>query len=229
MTPDLSPRRDYAEDKHRTVDDTPYGGGPGMVMKPEPWFKAIRAVLGEGSAPGGGREIILLTPRGEQLTQEKLRRLSNTQHIILLCGRYEGIDDRVRMRWVTAEISIGDFVINGGELPAQVLIEGIARLMPGALGDPESAKRDSFSEDLLDHRHFTKPAKYENIPVPDVLLSGNHEKIRKWRLRDSLLTTRERRPDLMERKELSEEEKSILRAAEGEGQNTDSANNNGEK
>ena len=199
--------RDYTTDRHRTVDDAPYGGGPGMVMKPEPWFAALGDVVGEAEEK---REVILLSPRGERLTQEIFEDLKHRDHLVLLCGRYEDVDDRVRQRWVTREVSLGDYVINGGELAAQVLVEGVARLLPGAIGDPESAQQDSFATGLLDHRHYTRPPEFEGMAVPEVLLSGDHETIRKWRLRDSLESTRRRRPDLLEQKELSKEERTIL-------------------
>ncbi len=214
--------RDYAADRHRTVDDTPYGGGPGMVMKPEPWFTALGDILGDPLPPSGQTqtEVIMLTPRGDRLTQESLERLSARQRLVILCGRYEGIDDRVRQRWVTSEISIGDFVLGGGELAAQVIIEGVTRLIPGAIGDPESAEQDSYSSGLLDHRHFTKPAEFEGLAVPEILLSGNHEEIRRWRLRDAIEATFRRRPDLLERLELTEEQKNTLRDIKRSGKNS---------
>lgn len=202
--------RDYTTDRHRTVDDAPYGGGPGMVMKPEPWFAALRDIAGEAELDDGQREIVLLSPRGEQLTQKIFEDLKDRDRMVLLCGRYEDVDDRVRKTWVTREISLGDYVINGGELAAQVMIEGIARLLPGAIGDPESAEQDSYSSGLLDHRHFTRPPEFEGMAVPDVLLSGDHEAIRRWRLKDSLETTQRRRPDLLKQKDLTKEERSIL-------------------
>ena len=221
--------RDYAEGRHRTVDDTPYGGGPGMVMKPEPWFAALESLLekskkgeegekDEGDEEGeeGGRQVALLTPRGELLRQETLEELSRLDHLVLLCGRYEGIDDRVRRRWATRELAIGEFVLGGGELAAQVIVEGVARLLPGALGDPESARRDSYSSGLLDHRHFTKPAAFAGLAVPEVLLSGDHERIRRWRLRDALEATLRRRPRLLEEVELDAEAEELLREISGQ-------------
>ena len=204
--------RDFAADRHRTVDDTPYGGGPGMVMKPEPWFAALRSVLGADSPPrDGATEVILPTPRGRSLDQAMLEELAGRERLVIACGRYEGIDDRVRQRWATAEISLGDYVLGGGEIAAQVIVEGVTRLLPGAIGDPESARQDSHSSGLLDHRHFTKPAEFEGMAVPDVLLGGNHEQIRLWRLRDALEATARRRPDLLRENELSEEQKNLLR------------------
>jgi tRNA (guanine37-N1)-methyltransferase len=217
--------RDYTADRHRTVDDTPYGGGPGMVMKPEPWFAAMRDIRGE--EPGrNDEEVVLLSPRGERLTQELIETLSGHRRLVLMCGRYEGVDDRVQQRWVSREISLGDYVINGGELAAQVLLEAVTRLLPGALGDPESALQDSFTTGLLDHRHFTKPREFEGLEVPEVLLSGNHEEIRRWRLRDALRTTQARRPELLERRKLTPEEKQILESIAAEQQ--DGGKNNGE-
>ena len=186
-----------------------------MVMKPEPWFAALRAVVGEDKE-NLNRETILLSPKGERLTQKLIERLCSRNHLVLMCGRYEDVDDRVRQQWVSTEISLGDFVINGGELAAQVLIEGITRLLPGALGDPESAGLDSFSSGILDHRHFTKPAEFERLKVPEVLLSGNHEEIRRWRLKDALTLTLRRRPDLLESKELTKEEKRLLKEIRNE-------------
>lgn len=203
--------RDYSTDKHRTVDDTPYGGGPGMVMKPEPWFAALEDVwqYSPEDKPDD-QELIMLTPRGEKIHQKLFEELTDLNKIVMLCGRYEGFDDRVRSRWKPKEVSLGDFIINGGELAAQVIIEGVTRLLPGAIGDPESALQDSFSRGLLDHRHFTKPHSFQGLEVPEVLTSGNHELIRKWRLEDSLETTLLRRPELLESLELNKEEKRML-------------------
>lgn len=210
--------RDWTTDRHRTVDDLPFGGGPGMVMRPEPWFAALRALAGNAPAAGQGREIIFFSPRGERLTQKIIEKLSTTDHLVLLCGRYEEVDDRVRQRWATMELSLGDYIVTGGEVAAQVVIEGVTRLLPGAIGDPESAQQDSFSRGLLDHRHYTRPQEFEGMAVPAVLTSGNHEQIRRWRLRDSLETTVRRRPDLLERIELTDEEQQILREIRKEDQ-----------
>jgi tRNA (guanine37-N1)-methyltransferase len=222
--------RDYATDRHRTVDDTPYGGGPGMVMKPEPWFAALRDILGGDRQPSEvGAEVVLLTPAGKRLDQTGLEEFSHATWLILLCGRYEGIDDRVRERWATAEISIGDFVLGGGELAAQVLIEGVTRLLPGAIGDPESALQDSYASGLLDHRHFTKPADFEGRSVPEILLSGNHEQIRLWRLRDALALTLSHRPDILEKLQLTQEQKNILREMERSDKNSGALLNGAEE
>lgn len=197
--------RDFTTDRHKTVDDSPYGGGPGMVMKPEPWFAALESITGESA-----EETVMPSPRGEPLRQTIFEELADRRHLLFVCGRYEDIDDRVRQRWVTREISLGDYVINGGELAAQVMIEGITRLLPGAISDPGSAESDSFSTGLLDHRHFTKPREFAGLEVPEVLLSGDHEKIRQWRLRDAMWTTLARRPDLIDRDRMSAEERAVL-------------------
>lgn len=220
---DVHDLRQYAADRHRTVDDTPYGGGPGMVMKPEPWFMALRAILGSEESVSDSCDIVLLTPRGRRLEQTLLEQLSERPRIVLICGRYEGIDDRVRQRWATMELSVGDFVLSGGELPAQIIIEGVARLLPGAIGDPESAADDSFSTGLLDHRHFTKPSRLEGLSVPEELLGGDHEKIRLWRLRDTLEATLRRRPDLLDKVGLTEEMNNLLREIKREMQPSDTA------
>ena len=210
--------RQYAADRHRTVDDTPYGGGPGMVMKPEPWFAALRAILGSEESVSDSCEVVLLTPRGKRLEQTLLEQLSNRRRIVLICGRYEGIDDRVRQRWATMELSVGDFVLSGGELPAQTIIEGVTRLLPGAIGDPESAADDSFSTGLLGHRQFTKPTRNEGLSVPEELLGGDQEKIRLWRLRDTLEATLRRRPDMLDKAGLTEEMHNLLREIKREKQ-----------
>ena len=199
--------RDFASDKHRTVDDKPYGGGPGMLMKVGPLRDAIKAAR---EAAGGECQVIYLSPQGERLDQQKLVKLSAAGKLILIAGRYEGIDERIVDREVDAEYSIGDYVLSGGELPAMVLIDGITRLIPGALGDPESARQDSFEEGLLDYPQYTRPEEVDGEKVPTVLLSGDHEEIRRWRLKQSLGRTFERKPDLLEKKDLGEEEKKLL-------------------
>ena len=199
--------RDFAGDKHRTVDDKPYGGGPGMLMKVGPLRDAIKAAR---EAAGGECQVIYLSPQGEKLDQQKLVKLSAARKLILIAGRYEGIDERIVDREVDAEYSIGDYVLSGGELPAMVLIDGITRLIPGALGDPESARQDSFEEGLLDYPQYTRPEEVDGEKVPTVLLSGDHEEIRRWRVKQSLGRTFERRPDLLEKKDLGEEEKKLL-------------------
>lgn len=198
--------RDWATDKHKSVDDYPYGGGAGMILKPEPLFAAVKTLNTTSDA-----NVVFLTPQGTPLTQPLIEAMSLENHIILICGRYKGIDERVRQKIVTTEISIGDYVLSGGEIAALVLIDAIGRVLPGALGDFESAHEDSFSQDLLDHPHYTRPAVFEGMKAPEVLLSGHHENIRKWRHDEALKRTAERRPDLLQDLELSDEELAILK------------------
>ncbi|MGI6343682.1 MAG: tRNA (guanosine(37)-N1)-methyltransferase TrmD [Bacillota bacterium] len=190
--------RDYAFDKHRVVDDYPYGGGAGMVMKPEPIARAIAAANADGSG-----HVVMMTPQGRVLTQARARELAQREHLIILCGHYEGVDERARQLFVDEEISIGDYVLTGGELPAAVLIDCVARLLPGVLGSAESAEHDSFSDGLLEHPHYTRPPEFQGLAVPEILLSGDHGKIAAWRHRESLRRTLERRPELLQRLELS--------------------------
>jgi len=198
--------RDFTTDRHRSVDDMPFGGGPGMVMKAEPIFRALDAI----EAKRGGRLTVLLTsPQGTQFTQAGAERLSKVEHVVLLCGRYEGVDERVRSR-VDEEVSIGDYVLSGGELPALVVVDAVARFVPGVVGDDQSVAEDSFSRGLLDFPHYTRPAEVGTDRVPDVLLSGNHAEIRRWRKRESLARTLSRRPDLLETAALDDEERRIL-------------------
>ncbi len=193
--------RDYTTDKHRTTDDEPYGGGGGMVMKPEPIFAAVEGVLGAPpSCP-----VILLTPQGRTFTHKVALELSQHEHLALLCGRYEGVDERVREHLVTDEISLGDFVLTGGELPALAVIDAVSRLIPGVLGDPEAASKDSHASGLLEYPHYTRPPEFRGWEVPEVLRSGNHAEIEKWRQEQSEERTKQRRPDLLDR-ELSEDE-----------------------
>jgi tRNA (guanine37-N1)-methyltransferase len=199
--------RDWAHDKHHTTDDMPYGGGGGMVMKPEPVFEAVESILGNSS----GVPIILLTPQGRLFSQAIARELSSLERIALLCGRYEGVDERIRMGLVTDEISIGDYVLTGGELPALILIDAVTRLLPGALGDPTGAEDDSHATGLLEYPHYTRPPEFRGDQVPEVLISGDHAKIAKWRREQSLLRTLDRRPDLLEKLELTEKEKMFLK------------------
>lgn len=193
--------RDWTTDRHRTVDDAPYGGGAGMVLKPEPLFKAIEAVRAGGErGPVGAPEeshVVLLTPQGEPLEQPLVSRLANRQHLVLVCGHYEGVDERVREHAVNQEISIGDYVLSGGELPAMVLVDAVVRLLPGALGSPESAQDESHSAGLLEYPHYTRPAEFRGWRVPDVLLSGHHGEVEKWRRAQAVERTRRRRPDLL--------------------------------
>lgn len=201
--------RDWTTDRHKTVDDYPYGGGAGMILKPEPLFAAVAALN-----PKSDAQIVYLTPQGTPLTQSLVETLSLESHLILICGRYKGIDERVREKLVTTEISIGDYVLSGGEIAALVLIDAIGRVLPGALGDFESAHEDSFSQDLLDHPHYTRPVEFEDMKVPDVLLSGHHDNIKKWRHAEAIKRTAQRRPDLLEKLELTDEEHATLKIDE---------------
>ena len=199
--------RDYTEDRHRTVDDRPYGGGPGMVMKFEPVARALAAAR----AAAGPRRLIHLSPQGRPLDQAMAQALAGQPGLILLSGRYEGIDERLIEAEVDEEISIGDYVLSGGELAAMVLIDAVVRLLPGVLGASESAEEDSFVGGLLDYPHYTRPETIAGRTVPDVLLGGNHEQIRRWRLKQALGRTWLRRPDLLARLELDEEQRALLR------------------
>ncbi len=194
--------RSHAMDKHRMTDDAPYGGGGGMVMKVEPIDRALRSIpMAADNVP-----VILLTPQGERFCQKTAEELAGYQQIVLVCGHYEGVDERVRSRLVNREISIGDYVMTGGELSAMVVVDAVSRLVPGVLGNCESAGADSFSMGLLEYPHYTRPAEYKGWKVPDVLLSGNHREIEVWRRRESLLRTKKRRPDLLAGNALTEEE-----------------------
>lgn len=199
--------RDFTRDRHRTVDDRPYGGGPGMVMLAEPLQAAIAQARAAGPA---GRPVIYLSPQGERLDQPLLRELAAGEGMILLAGRYEGVDERLIELEVEREISLGDFVLSGGELAAMVLIDALSRLLPGVLGHQDSAAQDSFAAGLLDHPHYTRPEVFAGRAVPEVLLSGNHQAIARWRLKQALGRTWERRPDLLEQLELDEEQRELL-------------------
>lgn len=194
--------REWATDKHHTTDDLPYGGGGGMVIKPEPVFSAVEAIL--GSPPTG--PLVLLTPQGKPFDQATAQRLSLLPHLGLICGRYEGVDERIRQHLATEEISIGDYVLSGGELPALVLIDAIARLIPGVLGDPNGAADDSFASQLLEYPHFTRPPDFRGWQVPEVLISGNHAQINQWRRQQALLKTLQRRPELLLQTELDRQD-----------------------
>jgi len=198
--------RSFTTDRHHITDDAPFGGGGGMVMKPEPIFTAVESVLGSPPAC----PVILLTPQGRTYTQQVAAELAAYPHLALLCGRYEGIDERVREHLVTDEISIGDYVLTGGELPALILIDSITRLIPGALGDPDGAQDDSFASGLLEYPHYTRPAEFRGWRVPEVLLSGNHAEIARWRRQQALLRTWKRRPDLLEKANLSDSDRRFL-------------------
>jgi tRNA (guanine37-N1)-methyltransferase len=186
--------RNYSDDAYRSVDDYPYGGGVGMVMKPEPFFRAVEDV--EAQFGRGWR--VFLTPQGKPLTQTRCRALAEREHLILLCGRYKGVDERVREGLADEEISLGDFVLSGGEIAALAVVDAAARLVPGVLGDEDSAATDSFATGLLDHPHYTRPREFREMAVPDVLLSGNHGEVEKWRREQALKKTRDVRPDLLE-------------------------------
>lgn len=199
--------RSNTEDRHQTVDDRPFGGGPGMVMK----IKPLEGALGDArQAAGGPVKVIYLSPQGRKLTQAAVKELANEERLILIAGRYEGIDERFVEEHVDEEWSVGDYVLSGGELPAMVLIDAVTRLLPGALGHVDSAEEDSFTDGLLDCPHYTRPEVYADKRVPEVLLSGNHEHIRRWRLQQSLGRTWERRADLLDCRSLSGEEKKLL-------------------
>ncbi|MFN8384076.1 MAG: tRNA (guanosine(37)-N1)-methyltransferase TrmD [Anaerolineales bacterium] len=200
--------RDYTHDKHHMTDDTPYGGGGGMVMKPEPIFEAVESVLGltaplSPPEPASNIPIILLTPQGRVFNQTIAQELSTHPRIALICGRYEGIDERIREHLVTDEISIGDYVLTGGEIPALILIDAVSRLLPGVLGDPTGAEDDSHAMGLLEYPHYTRPPEFRGWKAPDVLLSGDHAKINKWRREQALFRTFKKRPDMLEKAELS--------------------------
>jgi tRNA (guanine37-N1)-methyltransferase len=205
--------RDYTHDRHHTTDDTPYGGGGGMVMKPEPVFEAVETVLGIPPAC----PVILLTPQGRVFSQEIAWQLSTENRIALLCGRYEGIDERIRTDLVSDQISIGDYVLTGGELPAMILIDAISRLLPGVLGDPDGAIDDSHAAGLLEYPHYTRPPEFRGKGVPDVLLSGDHGKIAKWRREQSLLRTLEQRPDLLATAQLADSDRQFLKTQGWDG------------
>ena len=198
--------RDYTQDKHNQVDDYSYGGGAGMVLKPEPIFRAIEDLDLAQDTP-----IVLLTPQGQEFKQSQAKKFANNkERIVLLCGHYEGFDQRIRDELITHEISIGDYVLTGGELPAMVLVDAVTRLLPGVLGNQESAPKDSFYHNLLDYPHYTRPQEYEGLEVPKVLLSGDHAKIEQWRKKKSLEQTLNKRPDLLEKADLSQAEEELL-------------------
>jgi tRNA (guanine37-N1)-methyltransferase len=214
--------RDWSEDRHRSVDDEPYGGGGGMVMTAPPWIRAVEelsaaAEAGAGTEPERPPLRVLMSPQGRRLDEELVRELADRGDLILLCGRYEGVDERVRETVVDAEVSIGDFVLSGGELPAMVVIEATSRQVPGVVGLADSVERDSFRRGLLDHPHYTRPPRVEGLEVPPVLLSGDHAAIERWRRREALRATLEKRPDLLARAELDDEDRRLLAELESEG------------
>ncbi|QQE76094.1 tRNA (guanosine(37)-N1)-methyltransferase TrmD [Brevibacillus composti] len=212
--------REYSESKHGTVDDTPYGGGGGMVLKPEPIFRAVEAVTAEAKP-----RVILMCPQGRPYQQKLAEELAQEEHLVFICGHYEGYDERIRQYLVTDEISIGDYVLTGGELAAMVVIDSVVRLRPGALGNQVSAVEDSFSTGLLEHPHYTRPPEFRGWKVPDILLSGHHANIVRWRLKESLRRTKERRPDLLEKIEWDKDKEmqKLLRELEEEEKNAGSS------
>lgn len=201
--------RDFAHDKHRTVDDYPFGGGPGMVMKPEPIFEAVEALHRPGSC------VVLLSPQGRLFTQEVAQEMAGREHLIILCGRYEGVDERVALHLADEELSIGDYVLSGGEAAALVVVEAVVRLLPGALGSALSLEEDSLGGGLLEYPQYTRPALFRELGVPQVLLSGNHAQVRRWRREQALERTLTRRPDLLARAPLTAEDREFLRKLEG--------------
>jgi tRNA (guanine37-N1)-methyltransferase len=207
--------RAFTDDRHRTADDAAFGGGPGMVMKAEPFLRAVDALARPDVAPDK-RLVLLFTPRGSRFDQAAALKLASAEHVVMLCGRYEGIDERVAEALQPMEVSLGDFVLTGGEVAAVAVIEATVRLLPGALGDEQSALQDSFADGLLDYPHYTRPASVRGLQVPEVLLSGDHEKIRRWRRRESLRLTRQRRPDLLATAPLGPEDRALLREIEDE-------------
>lgn len=187
--------RDHTSDRHRKVDDEPYGGGPGMVMSPEPLFRAVEAIAPERKQDDP--RVILLSPQGRKLTQAVVRELATLRWLVILCGRYEGVDERVARHLADEELSVGDYVLTGGEAAALVVVDAVTRVVPGVVGDPASVQRESFEDGLLDHPHYTRPADFRGLGVPDVLLSGDHAAIERWRREEAERRTRERRPDLL--------------------------------
>jgi tRNA (guanine37-N1)-methyltransferase len=207
--------RSWARDRHRTTDDAPYGGGPGMVMKVEPLVSAVEEILrGTGASSGSSSRLILLSPRGTPLSQRKVQELSGEDHLVLIAGRYEGVDERFLELTRAEEISIGDYVLSGGEIPAMAVIDAVVRLLPGAISDPRSAEEDSFSREMLDHPHYTRPAEFRGLKVPEVLLSGDHGAVAEWRERRALEDTRSRRPDLLGERRARSNEKTFLEQKE---------------
>jgi tRNA (guanine37-N1)-methyltransferase len=202
--------RDFTSDKHRSADDYPFGGGAGMILKPEPVFRAVESVLNGRS--GEAVPVILISPQGRRLDQGVVRDLAEKQEIVLLCGHYKGVDERIREDLATDEISVGDYILTGGELGAMVIIDAVTRLLPGVLGDFASAETDTFYHGLLEHGQYTRPREFRGKSVPEVLLSGDHEAIRVWRRRDALRKTMLRRPDLFRAAELSDEDRRMLEA-----------------
>ena len=214
LTVEVHDLRDSTQDRHRVVDDVPYGGGPGMVLKAEPLFSAVEAISAAHGVPSA---VVLTSPQGRRFTQREAERLAGLDRVIVLCGRYEGVDDRVRTRLATDELSIGDYILTGGELPALVIVDAVARLVPGVVGDRESVEHESFARGLLDFPQYTRPAAFRDMNVPDVLLSGHHGDIRRWRKRQAIERTLTERPDLLDQAVLDDEERAILEQLIREG------------
>jgi tRNA (guanine37-N1)-methyltransferase len=204
--------REFTLDRHRSVDDAPFGGGPGMVMKAEPFFRAVEKVMPAGRGPQDA--VVLLSPRGARFDQRVAERYAGLTRLVLLCGRYEGVDERVREALATEEVSLGDFVLTGGEVAALAVIEATVRLLPGALGDADSSAADSFADGVLDFPHYTRPAQLRGHAVPEQLLSGDHAKVARWRRKEALRATRERRPELLRGRQLSAEDQALLQEIE---------------
>jgi tRNA (guanine37-N1)-methyltransferase len=211
--------RAFTDDRHRSVDDVPYGGGPGMVMKPEPLFRAVEAIAAER---GAADAVVLLSPQGRRFTHEEADRLSRLDRVVLICGRYEGVDERVADAIVTDEISIGDFVLSGGELAALIVVDAAARLVPGVVGDAGSVESDSFVRGVLDHPHYTRPAVCRGLAVPETLISGHHAAIDRWRARERVRRTLARRPDLLEQAALTADEQQALAELQEESRDHES-------
>ena len=199
--------REHTTDRHRSVDDVPYGGGPGMVMKPEPIVRAVEQIRAQRGVPDA---VVLLSPQGRRFTQDEAVRISRLGHVALLCGRYEGIDERVRALVATEELSLGDYVLSGGELAALVVVDAVGRLIPGVVGDDQSVQQDSFSRGLLDYPHYTRPSEFGGLAVPGVLMSGHHGEVQRWRKKAALARTLERRPELLDAAALDDEERAML-------------------
>jgi tRNA (guanine37-N1)-methyltransferase len=206
--------REFTTDRHRSVDDVPFGGGPGMVLKPEPLFRAVERIGETRGRPGA---VLLTSPQGRRFTQAEAERLQALGHVVILCGRYEGVDDRVRQHLATEEISIGDYVLSGGELAALVIVDAVARLVPGVVGDAGSVAADSFARGLLDYPHFTRPSEFRGWTVPEVLVSGHHARIENWRRREALRRTLRSRPDLLAGAALDDDERRLVRELSEEG------------
>ena len=200
--------RDFTTDRHKVVDDVPFGGGPGMVMKPEPFVAAAEGIVERRGRPGA---VLLMSPAGTRFTQGHAERFATLGHIVILCGRYEGVDERVREHVATEEVSIGDYVLSGGEVPALVVVDAVSRLVPGVIGDEQSVEEDSFTRGLLDHPHYTRPAEFRGWKVPEVLLSGHHGEIRRWRHREAIRRTAERRPELLAGAALDSADEDLVR------------------